>query len=69
LSATLFWNYPSVTAAVAHLAERLDLTAAAVPPSRVEESELDRLFTEIQGLTDDEVRTLLANSEPSAPDE
>jgi acyl carrier protein len=71
LPATLVWNYPTVAAVAAHLEERLGFvpgeTGEAAPSS--DDAELDRLLTEIQGLSDEEVRRQLANGGGGARDE
>jgi acyl carrier protein len=60
LPATLVFNYPTVAALAVHLAERLGLSVAAGPDAGGEDAELESLLTELQGLSDDEVRRLLA---------
>ena len=71
LPATLVWNYPTVAAVAAHLEERLGFapgeTGEAAPSG--DDAELDRLLTEIQGLSDEEVRRQLANGGGGARDE
>jgi len=72
LPATLAWNYPTVTALAAHLEERLGLaTPVVAAPESVPaaEPELESLLAEIQGLSDDEVRRLLAEGRTGATNE
>jgi acyl carrier protein len=69
LPATLAWNYPTVTAVAAHLEERLGLAAPVVDSAdsvTAAEPELESLLAEIQGLSDEEVRRLLAGGRTSA---
>jgi acyl carrier protein len=71
LPATLVWNYPTVAAMAAHLVERLGL-ASGPDTGQAEitgEPELEQLLAEIQGLSDDEVRRLLAEGRTGARDE
>jgi acyl carrier protein len=70
LPATLVWNYPTVTAVAAHLEERLGLVAAAPPAvEAVDDPEIERLLAEIQDLSEDDVRRLLADGASGPRDE
>jgi acyl carrier protein len=66
LSATLVWNYPTVTALAAHLAYRLapmpELVVEASRPedaSTVSDVDLEAALAEVEGLSDEEARRLL----------
>jgi acyl carrier protein len=71
LPATLVWNYPTVAAVAAHLEERLGFAApeVRVEQASTEDEELERLLTEIQALSDDEVRRQLTEGRPGGRDE
>jgi acyl carrier protein len=67
LPATLIWNYPTVAALASQIAERmaLPLDAPAASDERPQpidqpEPDLEPLLAELEGLSDDEARRLLA---------
>jgi hypothetical protein len=60
LSATLIWRYPAFGALTNHLAERLGLALDAPAGQAAEPSdELDRVATQIAGLSEAEMEALL----------
>ena len=64
VSATLVWNFPTIDAIARHLAANLDLHAessAAADLAPDDEQKLERLLTEVEGLSESEA-TLLLNS-------
>jgi len=71
LPATLVWNHPTVTALVAHLAERMavPLDAAADPSTAVaadDDGGLSSMLDEIERLSAEDARRLLAEELPRA---
>lgn len=70
LPVTLFYNYPTMVAVAAHLEERLGLAVPAGSAALAEDDvELDRLVAEIQELSDEDVRRLLAEGQTGPRDE
>ena len=62
LSATLIWRYPAIGALTDHIAEKLGvaLDAALAPaPEPTERDDLERVATQIAGLSDTEMEALL----------
>ena len=60
LPATVIWNYPTIAALVPHLASRMGIPLEVKASPGAEADDVERLLSEIEGLSDEEARQLLS---------